>query len=66
VVGSGYYRVGVVTAAGPPATFTLTALPIAGQGQDLDTDCASLTVDQTGNQSALDSANADSTALCWR
>ncbi len=66
VVGSGYYRVAVATTVGPPAGFTLAATPVAGQGQDLDTDCASFTVDQTGNQSALNSANADSTATCWR
>lgn len=66
VVGSGYYRVAAVTTVGPPAGFTLTATPVVGQGQELDTDCASFTVDQTGNQSALNSTNADSTATCWR
>jgi type IV pilus assembly protein PilE len=66
VVGNGYYQVNAVAGAGPPPAFTLVATPIAGQGQDQDTDCASFTVDQTGNQSAADSSNADSTATCWR
>lgn len=66
VVGSGYYQVAAVAPAGPPAAFTLVATPVAGQGQDQDTDCASFTVDQTGNQSSLNSTNADSTATCWR
>ena len=66
VVGSGYYQVGVVTAVGPPPAFTFVATPVVGQGQDQDTDCASFTIDQTGNQSSLNASNADSTATCWR
>jgi type IV pilus assembly protein PilE len=66
VVGNGYYQVGVVSTAGPPPGFTLVATPVAGQGQDQDTDCASFSVDQTGNQSAANASNADNTAICWR
>jgi len=65
-VGSGYYSVNV-TAPAPvgtnPPTFTVTATAI--NSQTGDTQCASLTVDNTGRQSSLDSSNADSTATCW-
>ena len=64
-VGNGYYSISVATAAGPPATFTLIATPVAGMGQDLDTQCASFTVTQTGSQTALNSGAADNTATCW-
>lgn len=64
-VGNGYYSISVAVAAGPPATFTLIATPVAGKGQDLDTPCASLTVTQTGSQTARNSAAADNTATCW-
>ena len=63
-VGSGYYSVNVVAPAGAsPPTFTITATPIGSQ--TADTQCASFTVDNTGKQSALDSSNGDSTAICW-
>jgi type IV pilus assembly protein PilE len=64
-VGSGYYNVAVTVVAGPPATFTLTATPVSGKGQDKDTPCASFTVTQTGKQSSADSSGTDSTANCW-
>lgn len=69
-VGSLYYAIQtpVTTAATAlvPATFTLTALPVAGNGQDKDTQCASFSVTSTGKQSALDSTGADATQLCWQ
>lgn len=69
-VGDGYYSVAVnvVPAAPPnqPATFTITATPVAGKGQDRDSQCATFTVDQAGKQSALDSAGTDATSACWR
>jgi type IV pilus assembly protein PilE len=59
-VGSGYYTVNVVVnAPGAAATFTITALPVGGQGQDKDTLCTSFVVDQTGQQTASDPS-------CWR
>jgi type IV pilus assembly protein PilE len=64
-VGSGYYQVAVVTNLGPPATYAFTATPVVGMGQENDTACASLAVDQAGRQSALDSSNADASAACW-
>jgi len=65
-IGSGYYQIAVVANLGPPATFTLTATPLAGTGQENDTDCASFAVDQTGSQTALDASNVDASAACWR
>ena len=65
-VASGYYTVTVTTAAGPPATYSITANPVTGQGQEKDLPCASFTVTQTGQQSALNSAGADNTTVCWR
>jgi type IV pilus assembly protein PilE len=64
-VGSGYYNVSIAIAAGPPATFTITASPVSGKGQEKDTQCASFTVVQTGKQSALNSSGADASASCW-
>jgi type IV pilus assembly protein PilE len=64
-VGSEYYEVNVLVSAGPPATFTLTATPVAGHGQDHDAQCASFTVTQTGKQTALDSSNNVATTPCW-
>ena len=67
-VGSGYYTISVaVTAPGvnvAPA-FTVTAVPSAGSTQLQDTACQSFTVDQLGNQTALDSGGADNTSTCW-
>lgn len=65
-VGSGYYQVQVnvpAPAAGTPATFSLVATPLGDQAKDLQ--CASFTVQSTGQQSSLDSGGADSTASCW-
>jgi type IV pilus assembly protein PilE len=69
VIGSGYYQValpavGAATAA-LPATFSLTATPVAGKGQDKDAACQTFTVDSTGKQTAYNSGAADSTATCW-
>jgi type IV pilus assembly protein PilE len=65
-VGSGYYQIAVAANLGPPATFTLTATPIAGMGQENDADCASFAVDQAGRQTALDGSAVDASAACWR
>jgi type IV pilus assembly protein PilE len=42
---SNFYNLTIVTAAGPPPTFTLTATPIAGSAQATD---VTLTIDNTG------------------
>jgi type IV pilus assembly protein PilE len=70
-VGGGYYQIATPTnvnagTATQAATFTLTATPIAGKGQDGDTDCQSFTVIQTGQESSTNSASADSSATCWK
>jgi type IV pilus assembly protein PilE len=58
--GSGYYD---ITAAIPAAgtTFVLTATPVAGRSQARDTDCTTLTLNNTGIQGAT---GADITE-CW-
>lgn len=69
-VGGGYYYLvqPTITAAtaGAPAGFTLVAMPIAGKGQDGDSDCQSFTVIQTGQETSTNSASADSSATCWK
>jgi type IV pilus assembly protein PilE len=68
-VGSGYYRIAIpvlnAATSAAPATFTLTATPVPGKGQDKDAPCQSFSVDSTGKQSALNSGNTDSTSTCW-
>lgn len=74
VMGSGYYLITIsnvaaasassVTTAATAATFTLTATANTIGNQNKDTQCASLSVDQTGLQSSTNSANAPSTG-CW-
>lgn len=64
-IGSGYYNVAVTVTAGPPATFTITATPVTGKGQEKDKQCMSFSVDQAGRQAATDSTAADSSATCW-
>jgi type IV pilus assembly protein PilE len=68
-VGSNYYTITVAVpnpaaAAGSPS-FLVTASPVAGSTQVNDTACQSFSVDQLGNQSALNSAGADNSAVCW-
>jgi type IV pilus assembly protein PilE len=60
-VGSGYYQISVAI-GNPPITYQVTAVPVPGGLQAADADCTSLSVDQTGNQTATPAANA---ALCW-
>ena len=68
-VGSGYYYLvqPVITAATAtaPAGFSLVAKPIAGKGQDQDSDCQIFTVTQTGQETSANSAAADSSPICW-
>ena len=56
----GFYNFRVAATA---TTFTVTATPVRGQVDD--TDCASLTIDQTGARTAVDSGGNDQTDLCW-
>jgi type IV pilus assembly protein PilE len=62
-VGSGYYTI-EATPAPTATTFTFLAKPVGTQ--QLDTQCASFTVDNTANQSSKDNNAADSTLTCWK
>lgn len=61
----GYYTV-TITNAAPFNTYTLTATAVAGRSQSGDTECASFSIDNTGNKTSLDKYNNPSTAVCWR
>jgi type IV pilus assembly protein PilE len=69
-VGSGYYYLTVCSPACAPSaiaapSYTITALPVAGQTQVKDTQCASFSVDSTGAQWAYTSAGVLNTQYCW-
>jgi type IV pilus assembly protein PilE len=70
-VGSGYYYINTPTIpdpsapAGAPPSFSLTAVPVPGKGQDKDTYCQSFTVESNGKRTALNSASADDSSYCW-
>jgi type IV pilus assembly protein PilE len=60
-VGSGYYNVTVtIAAAGAPPAYSITATAIGAQAAD--TKCATLSIDQLGNQTSTGSATANT---CW-
>ena len=68
VIGGGYYQLSVCSPACAPSavaapSYTVTATAVGGQLRDLQ--CFSFSVDSTGRQFALDSANADATQFCW-
>ena len=69
LVGNGYYSVNVQVPnpAAPAAqpSFLITATPVAGTSQALDAPCQSFSVDQLGNQTALNSGGAVNSATCW-
>jgi type IV pilus assembly protein PilE len=66
-VGSGYYQVSVVTPdpaqGGAAGTYAITATPINQQVSD--TDCASISINQLGAQTALTSGGVANAATCW-
>ena len=68
-VGSGYYYISAPTIPDPNNTsqpsFSLTATPVAGKGQDKDTYCQSFTVESNGKRTATNSAGADDSSYCW-
>jgi type IV pilus assembly protein PilE len=68
-VGSGYYYINPPTIPDPnnasQPSFSLTAVPVTGKGQDKDTYCASFTVESNGKRTALNSAGADDSSYCW-
>jgi type IV pilus assembly protein PilE len=68
-VGSGYYSVSVVSpnpvAPATQPSFIITATPIAGTSQAKDSACQSFSVDQLGNQTALNGGGALNSTVCW-
>jgi type IV pilus assembly protein PilE len=76
-VGSGYYSVNVVAAAAgacPGAaagatatcmTYSLTAQPTTLGNQQKDTQCATFTLIQTGQQSSVSTTGVDTSSTCW-
>lgn len=68
-VGNGayyYIQAPTVSNTATPPSFSFTALPASGHGQDQDTVCASFTVDSTGKQSSKDGSGNDTSSTCWR
>jgi type IV pilus assembly protein PilE len=68
-VGSGYYYLNVAVVAGDSTTaptFTATASPVAGKGQDVDSDCQAFTLTSTGAQGSTNSGGTDSSSICWQ
>jgi type IV pilus assembly protein PilE len=66
-VGS-YYQVMLLSpdpASISQPSFTITATPVAGSSQAQDAACQAFSVDQLGNQTALDSGGALNTKTCW-
>jgi len=72
-VGSGYYYVTVCSPACAPSglaapSYTIIALPVAGQSQVQDTQCTAFAVDSAGQQYAADSTGTYTNAAqayCW-
>jgi type IV pilus assembly protein PilE len=58
---NGYYS---INAAITSTTYKLTATPLSSP-QTGDSQCASFTLLSTGQQSALSSAGADASSICW-
>ena len=57
----GYYTVTIATVAGPPESYTLSAVPLLAP-QTADALCTSFTLDSTGAQGATPAGN---TKTCW-
>jgi type IV pilus assembly protein PilE len=57
----GYYTITINVAAGPPQTYSLTAVPVKAP-QTGDATCTSFTLDNTGLQGATPAGN---TKTCW-
>ncbi|HEY2782509.1 MAG TPA: type IV pilin protein [Steroidobacteraceae bacterium] len=57
----GYYTVTITVNAGPPETYSVTAVPV-NPPQTNDADCTQFAVDSTGIQTSVGAANAKT---CW-
>jgi type IV pilus assembly protein PilE len=71
-VGSGYYYISSplsvpdpLAPAGSPPSYSITAVPVPGKGQDKDTACASFTIESNGKRTALNSGGTDNSPTCW-
>jgi type IV pilus assembly protein PilE len=64
-VGNNYYSINVTLPTLNPPSFLITATPVGGSSQANDAACQSFSVDQLGNQVALDSGGAVNTKTCW-
>jgi type IV pilus assembly protein PilE len=60
---NGYYQLDSAILVGPPQTFVLTAKAVGPQAKD--TTCATLSVDQAGQQMAQDVSHNDTSTTCW-
>ena len=61
----GYYEITGVAADFKVSEYLITAKPVSGKGQEKDLDCASLSLNQSGTKTALDSYGNVSTNKCW-
>ena len=70
-VGSGYYSISAPTipdpnaSTGAPPSYSITAQPVSGKGQDKDTTCASFTIESNGARSSQDSSGNNTSGTCW-
>ena len=64
VSSQGYYTVTIAVTAGPPASYSITAVPLTNP-QLLDSSCQAFSVTSAGTQNAKDSGNNDTTKTCW-
>jgi type IV pilus assembly protein PilE len=78
VVGHGYYQIAIVAGmtapasaptsgnpSGTPATYGFTAVPVPGNNQVNDTQCASFTISSSGQQTATGS-DSNPNVDCWQ
>lgn len=57
----GYYSLSLSMVNNSLDSYVISAAAAAGEGQDLDSDCSALTLDQLGTKNAT----GDHTANCW-
>ncbi len=62
---NGFYRIEIVDGA-TPTEYILQATPIDGRGQQDDSKCVELSIDQNGIKRAVNSSGTDTTRDCWR
>jgi type IV pilus assembly protein PilE len=60
----GYYNVTIAVTAGPPAGYTITAVP-AKAPQTSDSSCQTFGLNNLGTQSAASGSGANTSNTCW-